>query len=170
MRHTGISLVLLLSVLYASAQEFPQNEAQFDSIYAQRILLEEIDGVYIPRNLEDAFVELQRLSSPADLEKFKSATEEIVRKRLFFGLGRWMIVNWGFYEGSRLSHALKELGILHPDDMARVILVCFHRHLHQQDLRLADEVAYYQAFREKELLERESKKEVISVEKQVKKD
>lgn len=170
MRYLYFSLVFFFSLSIASAQVFPQNEAQFDSIYAQRILLEEIDGVYIPRNLDDAFVELQRLSSPADIEKFKSATEEIVRKRLFFGLGRWMIVNWGFYEGSRLSHSLKELGILHPDDMARVILVCFHRHLHQQDLRLAEEIAFYQAFREKELMERESKKEVISEEKHVKKD
>ena len=56
-------------------QVFGDTEEQFDSIYAKRILMEEIDDVYIPMDIEDAFLELNRLSSPGDIEKFKNASE-----------------------------------------------------------------------------------------------
>ena len=169
MKYIAILTNLFFVVLTALGQEVPQNEAGFDSLYTRRIQLEEIDGVYIPRDLNDAFAELKRLSSPASLQKFQSATEDVARAKLHFGLGRWMIVNWGFYEGSRLSHYLKLAGLEHPDDMARVILVCFHRHLNQRELRFEEEVAFYQVQREKERLERENRKEVISEEKHMKK-
>ena len=81
-----------------------------------------------------------------------------------------MIVNWGFYEGSRLSHFLRGAGLQHPDDMARVILVCFHRHLNQKELNLQEEVAYYQALREKVRLAREGEKEVLFEQKQTRKE
>lgn len=161
MIHSHIFLLLTFFAFTAQAQQLTLNEAEFDSVYAERIKLEEIHGVYIPRDLNDAFTELERLSSPADLKKFQTAPEAAVRTRFHFGLGRWMIVNWGFYEGSRLSDYLKTAGLQHPDDMARVILVCFYRHLNQQSLKFEEEVAFYQAQREQERLERESKKEVI---------
>lgn len=161
-------------VMLGAGQLFSQprnaEEAAYDSAYAVRIKLDEINGVYIPSNLQDAFVELKRLSSPADIDKFRQATEEIVRTKLHFSLGKWMIVNWGFYEGSRLSHLLKAAGLQHPDDMARVLLVCFHRHLNGRELKFEEEVAFYKAFREQEKAAQEAEKEVISVEKAQKKD
>ena len=170
MKHVLISISLISFSCTIYAQEFPATEAEFDSIYEQRIQLEEIDGVYIPRNLDEAFVELKRLSSPTDLRKFQNASESTIRTKLHFGLGRWMIVNWGFYEGSRLSHFLRGAGLQHPDDMARVILVCFHRHLNQKELNLQEEVAYYQALREKVRLAREGEKEVLSEQKHTRKE
>lgn len=163
-------LIGACSITHVFAQEIPKNEGQYDSLYAKRILLEEIDGVYIPHDLAEAFVELQRLSSPANIEKLKNASEDVARHKLHFGLGKWIILNWGFYEGSRLSHALKSAGLEHPDDMAKVILVCFHRHLNQKPLQFEEEVAFYRAFREKERLEREKQKTVIFEEKTVKKE
>lgn len=163
-------LICICAFTQSFAQSIPQNEQQYDSIYAKRILLEEIDGVYIPRDLADAFVELRRLSSAADIEKLKNAPEEVARHKLHFGLGRWMIFNWGFYDGSRLSHTLKSAGLEHPDDMARVILVCFHRHLNDLPLKFDEEVAYYKAIRDKERKERELEKEIISEEKRMKKE
>ncbi len=169
-RHTIALIVLSFASVAAFTQEIPKNEAEYDSLYAKRILQEEIDGTYIPRDLNDAFAELKRLSSAADLQKLKAAPEDVARYRLHFGLGRWMIVNWGFYEGSRLSHYLKSAGLEQPDDMARVILVCFHRHLNQKDLKFEEEVVFYRGLREKERLEKESQKQVISEEKHIKKD
>jgi len=158
-------IVFVGGIMYAGflpAQSIRSTEeAQFDSTYAAHIKMEEINGVYIPKDLDDAFSELERLSSPEDLENFRKAPEDAARSKLFFGLGKWMIVNWGFYEGSRLSDYLRKAGLQHPDDMARVILVCFQRHLNGQPLRFDEEVAYYKAFREKERLERENQKEVI---------
>lgn len=168
-------LIVLLGIIinagFLSAQSIRgTEEAEFDSTYAARIKLEEINGVYIPKDLDDAFSELERLSSPEDLEKFRKASEDVARSKLFFGLGKWMIVNWGFYEGSRLSDYLRQAGLQHPDDMARVILVCFQRHLNGQPLKFEEEVAYYKAIRDKERLEREGKKEVIKEETHPKKE
>lgn len=170
MTKTFLLTIAFLSAFQISAQDFPQTEAEFDSMYAERILKTEIDGVYIPKDLPDVFAELKRLSSPADLEKFRLATEDIVRTKLHLGLGRWIIFNWGFYEGSRLSHYLKEAGLIHPEDMARVLIVTFHRHLNDHDLKFAEEVALYQKLREEERLLRESQKKVISEETRTRKE
>ena len=170
MKYLLIAFLVSSLAFQSQAQSRAQLEAEFDSAYAVRIKLEEINGVYIPRDLEDAFAELERLSSPEDLKKFQSAPEEAARTKFHLGLGQWIIINWGFYEGSRLSDYLRTAGLLHPEDMARVILVCFHRHLNHQPLLFEEEVAFYHAQREKERLERENKKEVIQEETHVKKE
>ena len=170
MRHTFLLSLALFICLPVFGQQFPQNESEFDSIYAQRIKKEEINDVYIPADLEDAFAELKRLSSATDLEKFRQAPEDSVRHKLHFGLGRWMIVNWGFYEGSRLSEYLREAGLETPDDMAQVIIVTFHRHRNGKPLLFEDEVAFYKAQRDKEREEREKAKKVISEETHIRKD
>ena len=55
--------------------------------------------------------------------------------KLHFSLGRWISHNWGFYEGSRLSHYIKtNLGITYPDDMSRFIIVTYHRNLNRKPL------------------------------------
>jgi len=155
---------MLIAGLFSSqgiAQEFGDTEAEMDSIYEVRILLEEIDGVYIPIDLDDAFVELDRLSSKQDIENFKNATEKTVRDKLHFGLGRWMMYNWGFYMGSRLSHYLRGLGLEHPDDMAKFMLVSWHRHLNEKPLEIEAQVDYYYQIREAERRERAGDMEVI---------
>lgn len=156
-----LMLIVGLISFEGIAQGFGDTEAEMDSIYEKRILLEEIDGVYIPSDLYDAFAELERLSSAADIENFKKATEETVRDKLHFGLGRWMMYNWGFYMGSRLSHSLRELGLEHPDDMAKFLLVSWHRDLNGKPLEVEAQVDYYYQKREAERLERAQGKEVI---------
>ena len=166
---TGILVGFLVSTIPCVAQS-DAAEAVFDSAYAERIQMEEIDGVYIPANIGDAFDELERLSSPADLEKYKMADEETVRTKLHFGLGRWMIHNWGFYDGSRLSHYLKEMGLEHPDDMAKFLLVSFHRHLNEKPLDIEEQIDFYAKLREQERIDREKSKELIHQETRVKKN
>ena len=154
---------------WAQTESIRSAEVQFDSAYAVRITMEEIDGVYIPENLGDAFAEIKRLTSPADMEKFRQLPEDVAREKLHFSLGRWMIHNWGFYEGSRMSHYLRERGLEHPDDMARVLLVSLHRHLNGVPLEVDTQIAGYRALRDAERAQREARKEVISEEKRVRK-
>ena len=136
-------LVVLLNVL--SFAVFGQGVAvkgsdvqvEYQAQYDKNIKLSKVNGVYIPRDLNDAFKRLSRLSPPESRNKFKDAEEDMVCKKLHFGLGKWMMVNWSFYAGSRFSHILKEKGILHPDDMAQFVLHTYHRFLN--DLPLEEE-------------------------------
>ena len=161
-RYLSGLLVLMVSVVSAS---FAQTEQEYEATYAKRIKMEIIDGIYIPADLEDAFSELNRLSEPKGLAEFKSAPEENVRRRLHFGLGRWMMMNWGFEDGSRLSHHLKQKGISLPDDMVEFIIITWHRKLNNQPLRIEEEVAMIQKRMEEEKKKRDEKKVIISSEK-----
>ncbi len=144
-------ILLLLILIFAGcslhSQELSEEEIEYNKIYNERIQLSRIDGVYIPENLDDAFEELKRLSGPQSLMKFQKAEEAVVAAKLKGGLGRWMIINWGFYQGSRLSHHIKTLGVHHPEDMSQFMLVSFHRHLNESALNVEEQALYYQTMR-----------------------
>ena len=136
MKLKNILILLFVLIVYVKgeAQFFPTNQTESDSIYAINIKLSKIKGVYIPSNLNEAFDRLNKLTPESAIANFKNAEEIEVCKKLHFGIGRWMIINWSFYEGSRLSHYLKQKGLFHPDDMAQFILRTYHRSLLNKDL------------------------------------
>lgn len=134
-----------------------QTEAEFEANYAKRIRMEMIDGVYIPADLADAHAELSRLAEPKALAQFKQSPEDSIRRKLHFGLGRWIMVNWGLEEGSRISHYMKGVGVSVPDDMVEVIILTWHRHLNSRPLEMADEIAAIDKRREAEKRERDKK-------------
>lgn len=140
--------ILLSSVVFAQPET--ESDSAYYANYNQRIMQSRINGVYIPADMEDAFSELKTLSDPAGLEKFKNGPEEIVAQKLKGGLGRWMLINWSFHEGSRFSHYLKEQGILHPEDMAQCMIVSFHRYLNGKPIELEAQAEVYQAYRKAE--------------------
>ena len=134
-------LKLLLVFLSFAFISIGQTPAEYEANYNARIKLEMINGVYIPFDLQDAFAELSRLSAPEGLTDFKSAPEDSIRRKLHFGLGRWIMINWGLEEGSRISDYMKKHGVALPDDMVEVIIITWHRHLNGLPLKYNEEVA-----------------------------
>jgi len=122
-------------------------------LYEWRIKQSYLNGTYIPKDLTDAFVQLHTLIDKASKEKFKNAPEDIVTKKLHFTLGRWIMVNWGFYEGSRLSAFLNEIQLYHPDDMARFLIITYHRSLNRKPLNVKDLVIALK--RKRKMIEKE---------------
>jgi len=118
----------------AMAKENSEAAKAFEKEYKKNIKLSKINDVYIPKTLGEAHRRLEKLSPPNSIAKFKMGEEKMVAEKLHFGIGRWMIVNWNFYGGSRISHLVKEKGVLHPDDMAQFILRTFHRKLNDKPL------------------------------------
>lgn len=149
-----ISTLIIFIGFHSLAQDPVVDEVTFEERYERNIKKSRINGVYIPKNLDEAMSELLALSSDEAIAKFIAGEEEVVAKRLHFGLGRWMIYNWNFYEGSRFSHYLKEKGIHHPDDQARFVIVSLHRQLNQKDINEEGQILAFQVAREKERLER----------------
>ena len=133
-----------------------QTEAEYEAQYAKRIRMEIINGIYIPADLHDAHNELTRLADTKGLASFKQSPEDSIRRKLHFGLGRWILVNWGFEEGSRLSHYMKAKGVSTPDDMVEVIILTWHRQLNNRPLKLEEEIAIIDKRREEEKAKRDA--------------
>ncbi len=138
----GIVLLLGLTVK-VDGQDLKKLQREQDSIYQVNIKKSRIAGVYIPKSFDDAFSEIDKLSSPEVRHKFRLAEEEVVAKKLHFGLGKWMLVNWNFETGSRLSHKMRQLGIVYPDDMVNFMLRSYHRYLNKKDQNYQERAKEY---------------------------
>ena len=104
--------------------------------YQQRIKKDIINGVYIPADLAECFMELNKKISKESKAKFKIMPEAEAATKLHFSLGRWIWHNWSFYEGSRLSVYLNKVGVHHPEDMAQLIIITYHRYLNKKPLEV----------------------------------
>lgn len=127
-----ISLFFLLFLpLLTFAQETAEKKVIGDSLYQTNIKKTRLYGVYIPKDIDDALSELDKLSTPDAKKNLLKANETTIAKKLRFGVGRWMEYNWNFQEGSRFSHFLREKGIWHVDDMAEYMIILYYRHVNK---------------------------------------
>ncbi len=149
---------MLGSLPSAQAQKNTAAYEKWKKEYEERIQQEYLFGVYIPEDMGEAFLQLDKLIDSSSKAKFKAAQEEEAVRKLHFSFGRWMIYNWQFYDGSRLSHSLKQLGIHHPDDMANVLIRTYHRYLNKKPLNIKEQV---EAIEVRKLKEREEKKKAL---------
>jgi hypothetical protein len=126
-----------------------------EDVYNWRILQEELDGVYIPADIAECFIELDKKISVDSKAKFMAADELTVMRQLHYSLGRWIWYNWGFYEGSRLSVYMNKVGVKQPEDMADFIIVAYHRYLNKKPIEPAQLVAFFIERKKREEAERE---------------
>ena len=145
---SSLSILIIIGLspfsnLSGQDAELPGTKAQYQKNYEERIQQTHLHGMYIPLDLTEAFVELKKRIDPADLKSFKEMQEDVATIRLHYSFGRWIIHNWGFYGGSRLSHYIKKMGVTHPDDMAQLILASFHRSLNDKKVNLKELIQYY---------------------------
>ena len=138
MKYTVLSLLLVFASITAFSQE-----TDFEKQFQERIKKEIINGVYIPQDLAECFQELNKKISEESKRKFKAMPEADAATKLHFSLGRWIWYNWSLYEGSRLSVYLNKVGVHHPEDMARLVIISYHRYLNKKPLEvkaLAEEI------------------------------
>lgn len=168
MRNISLVLSLQFVIIFGLLAQDPAKTADaYEKNYNARIQKEYLFGTYIPQDLTDAYVQLNKLISDESKKKFKNASEDDAVHKLHFSLGRWMAHNWGFYGGSRLSHFLNTLGLKDPDDMTTFIIRTYHRNLNKKPLdaeKLINELiqkrkeAYLNRKLEGEVLYEETKK------------
>lgn len=170
MKNFLLLIFVVIFVLPSNGQDQLSKEEQFQKNYNKRIKKERLYGVYIPKDVPDAIAQLNKLTPREAKTAFKGVSEDVAVKKLHFSLGRWIIHNWGFYEGSRLGHHLKKVGVSHPDDQARVIITAYHRYLNKVPLKVKEVADFYRKKRLKEMEEKKKKGKVIAREKRIKKD
>ena len=137
MKRKALSIFILLLpglCFKVKAQTNQSTPNKIEEAYLKNINKDYLYGVYIPIDVPDAFVQLNKLIDANSKKTFTSVPEDEACKRLHFSLGRWIIYNWQFYEGSRLSHSIRQMGITHPDDMAELVMRSYHRNLLKKPL------------------------------------
>ena len=107
------------------------------------------DTIYIPIDLNDCLKQLDFMFADSIKAKIKTLTEEEFSGKYHLGFGMWMRNNWGLWKGSRLSKYFNSIGIYHPDDMTGIIFDSYHRQLAGHEIKLAEQVKYYQDYWEK---------------------
>jgi len=160
-----LSMFISLSSYSQGEAVFPKGEKGYEAQYQRNIKKSRINGVYIPANLEEAFKELDDLSPEQSKVKFTNAPEEIIAKKLHFGLGRWISVYWNFIEGSRYVEYLRQLGITDPDHMIQFTIVSYHRYKNNSPLNVEAQVEAYKILREEKRQELLNRRELIHQEK-----
>lgn len=126
--------------------KFIKLQIELDEKDKIKFVTDTIDGVYIPENLEDCFVQINSFWSDSTKVQVKIWEEREFVGKAHMGFGMWMRNNWSLWGGSRLSKYFNEFGIHHPDDMSGIILVSYHRHLNHKEIKLEEQIKYYQDY------------------------
>lgn len=107
---------------------------------------EYIEGVYIPKNLEETFNELSKLIKRKEQNKLLKNDESEFLSSQHFRLGKYVRNEWGLWKSSRLYLWFKDKGITHPDDISAIILKHYYRKNNKIEFNLDNEIIYYQQY------------------------
>lgn len=130
-----------------------------------RKVTDTINGIYIPINLEDCFIQINSFWQDTTITKVRSMTENEFLGNTHHGFGMWIRNNWGLWGGSRLSVYFNDMGIYHPDDMSGIILTSYYRNLTDNRIKLSQQIRktkkYWKKFkREQKKREKVEQKEL----------
>jgi hypothetical protein len=96
--------------------------------------------------LEDCFEQINSFWNDSTKIQVKTWEEREFIGKVHLGFGMWIRNNWRLWSGSRLSKYFNEMEIYHPDDMSGIILVSYHRHLNNKEIKLEEQIRYYQDY------------------------
>ena len=162
---TIIILFFFCFTVVTQAQTDTTHQRSESEKYEWRLRQEVLYGTYIPKDVNEVLLELNKKIDSPSKAKFAALTETEAVTKLFFSLGRWMTHNWSLFEGSRLSKFMQDLGIHHPDDMVRFFIITYHRSLTKRPLEVKELVKQIQEKEEKEKQERLKKGTILYEEK-----
>jgi len=111
--------------------------------YQKRIKMTKIGGKYIPKDLQDAMSELDKLIEPGAKARFSSMNEAQARTETHFTFGRWFSVRWSMEDGSRLTEWFRMNKVFNTDYMIDCIITSYHRKLNNKPPEFENLVQYY---------------------------
>lgn len=144
------------NAIYKPYQEIERKWANEDRV---RFTTDSLRDVYIPKDLEDCIKQINSFWADSTKLKMKNLTENEFSGRLHLGFGMWMRNNWQLLGGSRLSKYFNDKGVYHPDDMSGIILDSYLRNLNEHEIKLEEQIKYYQHYWEKSKTSEKERKE-----------
>lgn len=117
-----VTIIALLLCVSSVAQEKVSSQRDY------RYIADRIDGVYIPKDIDEAVDSLDVIISFDDKRYITdSLSLDAFRTRCHHGLGMWLRNNWGLWGGSRLQRYFLDKNVTHPDDMSDEILKAYYK-------------------------------------------
>src|SRR5262249_4881754 len=92
----------------------------------RRMSAERINDVYIPRDLGECFVELDRLLSEIDKNEMRALPKRDEMIQYHLSLGMWRRKHWGLGGGSRLYKYFNDKTLTDPEDMSSIVLFYYY--------------------------------------------
>ena len=123
---TNKAASFIIVALFLCVSSVAQEKITFQRDY--RYLAERIDGVYIPKDIDEAVDSLDMILSDEDKRYIAdSLSLDDFRTVCHHSLGMWIRNNWGLWGGSRLQRYLLDRNVIHPDDMSDNILKAYYK-------------------------------------------
>lgn len=101
---------------------------------------------YIPENFEASLTTLDSMVNPQMKEWIKCLPDGEFSGYVHHGFGMYLRNNWGLWRNSKLAENLFKMGIFHPDDMSGIILDSYQRKLKGEEIKLDEQLKYYQNY------------------------
>ena len=98
--------------------------------YQKKFQLDIINGVYIPKDIKDCFLQFDRLLPKVDIDKIKRLKGKNETIKYHLSLGLWIRNNWGLWGGSRFQLYMHDRTNDEPDGMSALILEYYWEWLH----------------------------------------
>ena len=77
---------------------------------------ERLEGIYIPRDLGECFVELDKMLAEVSRNEMRALPKREGMIEDHMGLGMGLRNSWGLWRGSRLQKYFMDGGVKHPDE------------------------------------------------------
>lgn len=117
-----------------------KQKAHYDR-YLSKLDKDSLNGVYIPKDINECMTELDRLMDQKSKDDFtKQEESKAVSLAYRPGPGLWMRNNWGLWGGSRLQKYFFDKGVKDPEGISWIILTCYHRYRNGKPLDFEEQL------------------------------
>lgn len=94
--------------------------------YLTKLDKDTLNGVYIPKDLQDCFIQLDKILSAKSTTEIKNLKNKEETTKYHHGFGMTLRNTWGLWGGSRLQKYFLDKKINHPDEMSSIILQFYY--------------------------------------------
>jgi hypothetical protein len=109
--------------------------------YIERTKKDTLNGLYIPKNIDECIVEFDKVYEEKSKQTFKDQDEQkAVSMAYGFGPGLWIRNNWGLWGGSRLQKYFIDLNVSDPEAMSWIILTSYHRSINGKSVDFEEQI------------------------------
>ena len=119
---------------------FQEIEEKREFEYERRFTADSLWGIYIPTDLNDCFIQLDKRLKDSLKNVIKGMSEREFGSKSHLGLGMWLRNNWKLWTGSRLSKYFNDMGVNGADNISGIILLSYHRHLTGKAIMLEKQI------------------------------